>query len=103
MLPICCLGAGTAGSSAIAGLAAGCLHSLSGPDHLAVSTLRDVVLEHRTDNAAVDLKEDTLPQALTPLTIGRSSVRASLLGAWWGFGHCIGQLILGLLMLLLKV
>lgn len=41
-------------------------------------------------------------QALTPLTLGISSVKASLLGAWWGFGHCIGQLILGLLMLLLK-
>ena len=42
-------------------------------------------------------------QALTPLTLGISSVKASLLGAWWGFGHCIGQLILGLLMLCLKV
>ena len=41
-------------------------------------------------------------QALTPLTLGISSVKASLLGAWWGFGHCIGQLILGILMLLLK-
>ncbi len=42
-------------------------------------------------------------QALTPLTLGISSVKASLLGAWWGFGHCIGQLILGIAMLLLKV
>lgn len=37
-------------------------------------------------------------QALTPLTIGRSSAKASLLGALWGFGHSTGQLILGLLM-----
>lgn len=37
-------------------------------------------------------------QALTPLTIGRSSARASLLGALWGFGHSTGQLILGILL-----
>ena len=61
--------------SAWAGLAAGCLHTLAGADHLA---------------------------ALTPLTIGRSYLRASLLGALWGFGHSTGQLILGLLMVLLK-
>ena len=42
-------------------------------------------------------------QALTPLTIGRSSATASLLGALWGFGHSIGQLVLGLLMVILKV
>lgn len=42
-------------------------------------------------------------QALTPLTIGRSSFKATLLGALWGFGHSIGQLILGLLMVILKV
>ncbi|EIE24372.1 hypothetical protein COCSUDRAFT_83676 [Coccomyxa subellipsoidea C-169] len=41
-------------------------------------------------------------QALTPLTIGRSSFKATLLGALWGFGHSIGQLILGLLMVILK-
>jgi hypothetical protein len=68
-------GARTAIASAWAGLAAGCLHTLAGADHLA---------------------------ALTPLTIGRSQVRASLLGALWGFGHSTGQLILGLLMVLLK-
>ncbi|KAK9906886.1 hypothetical protein WJX75_009765 [Coccomyxa subellipsoidea] len=61
--------------SAWAGLGAGFLHTLSGPDHLA---------------------------ALTPLTIGRSSLKATLLGALWGFGHSIGQLILGLLMVVLK-
>eukprot|EP00884_Botryococcus_braunii_P011099 jgi/Botrbrau1/19991/Bobra.200_1s0001.1 len=61
--------------SAWAGLTAGCLHTLSGPDHLA---------------------------ALTPLTIGRSHIRASLLGALWGFGHSIGQLLLGLAVLILK-
>ncbi|CAL5227729.1 g10744 [Coccomyxa viridis] len=61
--------------SAWAGLGAGFLHTLSGPDHLA---------------------------ALTPLTIGRSNIKATLMGALWGFGHSIGQLILGLLMVLLK-
>ena len=44
-----------------------------------------------------------VPQALTPLTIGRSNIKATLMGALWGFGHSIGQLILGLLMVLLKV
>lgn len=65
----------TAIKSAWAGLAAGCLHTLAGADHLA---------------------------ALTPLTIGRSHLKASLLGALWGFGHSTGQLILGLLMVILK-
>ena len=62
--------------SAWAGLAAGCLHTLSGPDHLA---------------------------ALTPLTVGRSHTAAAVLGGLWGFGHCVGQLVLGLAMVLLKV
>lgn len=65
----------TAIRSAWAGLAAGCLHTLAGADHLA---------------------------ALTPLTIGRSYFKASLMGALWGFGHSTGQLILGLLMVVLK-
>lgn len=42
-------------------------------------------------------------QALTPLTIGRSAVMATLLGALWGLGHSTGQLILGLAMIALKV
>jgi hypothetical protein len=61
--------------SAAAGFIAGLLHTLAGADHLA---------------------------ALTPLTIGRSSARASLLGALWGFGHSTGQLILGILLVVLK-
>ena len=61
----------TAFRSAWAGLAAGCLHTLAGADHLA---------------------------ALTPLTIGQSHLRASMLGALWGFGHSTGQLMLGLAM-----
>lgn len=65
----------TAFRSAWAGLAAGCLHTLAGADHLA---------------------------ALTPLTIGQSHLRASMLGALWGFGHSTGQLMLGLLMVILK-
>lgn len=74
-LPAPAAGLKSAVRSAWAGLAAGCLHTLAGADHLA---------------------------ALTPLTIGRSHLRASLLGALWGFGHSTGQLILGLLMVLLK-
>ncbi|KAF6253117.1 hypothetical protein COO60DRAFT_1273879 [Scenedesmus sp. NREL 46B-D3] len=62
-------GASVAARSAWAGLAAGFLHTLCGPDHLA---------------------------ALTPLTIGRNRAAASALGALWGFGHSTGQLILGL-------
>ncbi|KAL6785803.1 hypothetical protein ACKKBG_A00210 [Auxenochlorella protothecoides x Auxenochlorella symbiontica] len=61
--------------SAWAGMAAGFLHTLAGADHLA---------------------------ALTPLTVGRHPVASSALGALWGAGHCTGQLILGLCMVLLK-
>lgn len=42
-------------------------------------------------------------QALTPLTIGRNRAAASALGALWGFGHSTGQLILGLVFVILKV
>jgi hypothetical protein len=42
-------------------------------------------------------------QALTPLTIGRGRAAASALGALWGFGHSTGQLILGLVFVILKV
>ncbi|KAG2499419.1 hypothetical protein HYH03_002366 [Edaphochlamys debaryana] len=65
----------SAAKSAWAGLAAGFLHTLCGPDHLA---------------------------ALTPLTIGRNRFAASALGALWGFGHSTGQLILGLIFVVLK-
>lgn len=68
-------GASVAAQSAWAGLAAGFLHTLCGPDHLA---------------------------ALTPLTIGRNRAAASALGALWGFGHSTGQLILGLVFVVLK-
>jgi hypothetical protein len=44
-----------------------------------------------------------LAQALTPLTIGRSRGTATALGALWGFGHSTGQLILGLVFIVLKV
>ena len=43
------------------------------------------------------------PKLLTPLTIGRTHAAAAVMGALWGFGHSIGQLMLGLAMLLLKV
>ena len=66
---------GAAARAAWAGAAAGCLHTLSGPDHLA---------------------------ALTPLTLGRSHAAAAALGGLWGFGHCVGQAVLGLAMVLLK-
>lgn len=62
-------------TSAWAGFFAGCLHTLSGPDHLA---------------------------ALAPLSIGRTRMESAAVGALWGCGHDAGQLIFGLLFLLLK-
>uniref|UniRef100_A0A1J3FL42 Urease accessory protein UreH n=1 Tax=Noccaea caerulescens TaxID=107243 RepID=A0A1J3FL42_NOCCA len=62
-------------TSAWTGFLAGCLHTLSGPDHLA---------------------------ALAPLSIGRSRVESAAIGALWGCGHDAGQVIFGLLFLLLK-
>ncbi|KAK3150520.1 hypothetical protein QOZ80_3AG0234210 [Eleusine coracana subsp. coracana] len=62
-------------SSGWAGFLAGCLHTLSGPDHLV---------------------------ALAPLSIGRSALESGLVGALWGCGHDAGQVIFGLLFLLLK-
>lgn len=62
-------------SSAWTGFFAGCLHTLSGPDHLA---------------------------ALAPLSIGRSKMESAAVGALWGCGHDAGQLIFGLVFLLLK-
>ncbi|XP_073041343.1 chloroplast protein FOR GROWTH AND FERTILITY 2-like [Primulina eburnea] len=62
-------------SSAWTGFLAGCLHTLSGPDHLA---------------------------ALAPLSIGCSRMESAVVGALWGCGHDAGQLIFGLLFLLLK-
>jgi sulfite exporter TauE/SafE len=62
-------------SSGWAGFFAGCLHTLSGPDHLV---------------------------ALAPLAIGRSALESGLVGALWGCGHDAGQVIFGLLFLLLK-
>ncbi|KAH6767263.1 high-affinity nickel-transport family protein [Perilla frutescens var. hirtella] len=62
-------------SSAWTGFFAGCLHTLSGPDHLA---------------------------ALAPLSIGRSRMESAAVGALWGCGHDAGQLLFGLLFLILK-
>uniref|UniRef100_A0A5B7AQ28 Uncharacterized protein n=1 Tax=Davidia involucrata TaxID=16924 RepID=A0A5B7AQ28_DAVIN len=62
-------------SSAWTGFFAGCLHTLSGPDHLA---------------------------ALAPLSIGRTRLESAAVGALWGCGHDAGQMIFGLLFLLLK-
>ncbi|XP_062081716.1 chloroplast protein FOR GROWTH AND FERTILITY 2-like [Humulus lupulus] len=62
-------------SSAWTGFFAGCLHTLSGPDHLA---------------------------ALAPLSIGRSWMESAAVGALWGCGHDAGQVIFGLIFLLLK-
>ena len=64
-----------AARSAWAGLAAGALHTLTGPDHLA---------------------------ALTPLTIGRTRLQSTLLGGLWGMGHNTGQVIFGILFLILR-
>ncbi|KAH7447242.1 hypothetical protein KP509_01G098600 [Ceratopteris richardii] len=62
-------------TSGWAGLMAGCLHTLTGPDHLA---------------------------ALAPLCIGRAKLESAIVGALWGCGHDAGQIIFGLLFLLLK-
>ncbi|XP_057966463.1 chloroplast protein FOR GROWTH AND FERTILITY 2 [Malania oleifera] len=62
-------------SSAWTGFLAGCLHTLSGPDHLA---------------------------ALAPLSIGRTPLESAAVGALWGCGHDAGQVIFGLLFLILK-
>ncbi|KAL5995674.1 Chloroplast protein FOR GROWTH AND FERTILITY 2 [Asimina triloba] len=62
-------------TSAWTGFFAGCLHTLSGPDHLA---------------------------ALAPLSIGRSRLESAAVGALWGCGHDAGQVLFGLLFLLLK-
>ncbi|KAK7277411.1 hypothetical protein RIF29_18563 [Crotalaria pallida] len=62
-------------SSAWTGFFAGCLHTLSGPDHLA---------------------------ALAPFSIGHTRMESAAVGALWGCGHDAGQLIFGLIFLLLK-
>ncbi|GER35895.1 high-affinity nickel-transport family protein [Striga asiatica] len=62
-------------SSAWTGFFAGCLHTLSGPDHLA---------------------------ALAPLSIGRTRLESAAVGALWGCGHDAGQVLFGLVFLLLK-
>nr|VDD47981.1 unnamed protein product [Brassica oleracea] len=62
-------------ASAWTGFLAGCLHTLSGPDHLA---------------------------ALAPLSIGRTKMESAAVGALWGCGHDAGQVIFGLIFLLLK-
>lgn len=62
-------------SSAWTGLVAGVLHTLTGPDHLA---------------------------ALAPLSIGRTKMESAAVGALWGCGHDAGQVIFGILFLLLK-
>eukprot|EP00250_Pteridium_aquilinum_P024320 c28915_g1_i1 orf=183-1325(-) len=62
-------------NSGWAGLMAGCLHTLAGPDHLA---------------------------ALAPLCIGRGKIESAIVGTLWGCGHDAGQIIFGLFFLLLK-
>lgn len=107
-----------AARSAWAGLAAGVLHTLCGPDHLAVSlhhlckqALDHAIGRYRPCNchgmclcpAVISSCMTVCLQALTPLTIGKSRAVASALGALWGFGHSTGQLILGLIFVALKV
>ena len=67
--------AATTLKSAWAGLLAGCLHTLTGPDHLA---------------------------ALAPLTVGPSRAQNALMGALWGCGHNTGQMLFGLAFVMLK-
>ena len=61
--------------SAWAGLLAGCLHTLTGPDHLA---------------------------ALAPLSVGPNRAKNAAMGALWGLGHNTGQILFGLIFVLLK-
>ena len=61
--------------SGYAGLLAGCLHTLTGPDHLA---------------------------ALTPLAVGPSRMQNAMMGALWGLGHNTGQILFGLIFVLLR-
>lgn len=68
-------GVGEAVKGGWMGLWAGTLHTLCGPDHLA---------------------------GLTPLSLGQNQTIAAAMGALWGFGHSSGQLILGLVFILLK-
>jgi len=103
--------------SAWTGLLAGCLHTLAGADHLAVGCVdshvrlsesaehqRKAVVSHSRCKFTVLTVQLVLPsaQALTPLTIGRSRASSALLGGLWGAGHSTGQLLLGLMMVLLK-
>ena len=67
--------ASLAAKSAWAGLLAGCLHTLTGPDHLA---------------------------ALAPLAVSASRAQNAMMGALWGCGHNTGQMLFGLLFVLLK-
>ena len=69
------MGVITAFKYAWAGLLAGCLHTLTGPDHLA---------------------------ALTPLTVGPSRAQNALMGALWGFGHNTGKILFGCIFILLR-
>lgn len=62
-------------NSGWAGLMAGCLHTLTGPDHLA---------------------------ALAPLCIGQAKLESAVVGVLWGCGHDAGQIIFGVIFLLLK-
>ena len=69
------IAASMAFKSGYAGLLAGCLHTLTGPDHLA---------------------------ALTPLAVGPSRMQNALMGALWGLGHNTGQILFGLIFVLLR-
>lgn len=62
-------------SSAWTGLVAGILHTLTGPDHLG---------------------------SLAPLSIGHTKMESAAVGALWGCGHDVGQVIFGIIFLLLK-
>lgn len=62
-------------ASAWAGLLAGLVHTLSGPDHLA---------------------------ALAPLSIGRTKLESAAVGALWGCGHDVGQVLFGALFVVFR-
>ena len=64
-----------ASASLFAGLCTGCLHTLTGPDHLA---------------------------ALMPLSVGVGRAHSALLGALWGLGHDTGQVLFGVAFIVLR-
>src|SRR6188508_1901437 len=48
------------------------------------------------------LEPDHLAAVTTMVSRERSSVRAALLGAWWGFGHTLALLVVGAALVIVR-